>query len=302
VLSNGDCLHRALYTTESSVCHFTERPRKTPGLAPKLLRRRHRQSAYTLSPMVLTYHLVAGAVEGCKRATVCVRIRLQQACLVGNLDEGAAKVLTLLVRIVEGEGRRGAVLPRLRAEVVIEARASRHRLGVEVRREGAILPGGRECRSARRDKPSPRRVIGPLHVPPLFTKHAQERDASTWEYEKSMEPNPGSSNRFACAATIDKAAARLLSAGHRSLSISRRSGTCWQQRTRAGTSRGHDLNSAKLQAIRFPAVHPDCGTAAHPPGRLLAPRPSPSKLPEAQRAPAAPSQFPVGTTEDIAKG
>lgn len=153
VLSDGECLHRAVHRKGYSVCHFTERPRKTPGLAPKLLRRRHRQSACTLSPMVLTCHLVAGAVEGCKKATTCVRDWLQHACLVGNLDRGAAQVLTLLVRIVEGEGRRGAVLPRLRAEVVIEARASRHRLGVEVRREGAVLPGGRERRSARQDKP-----------------------------------------------------------------------------------------------------------------------------------------------------
>ena len=47
--------------------------------------------------------------------------------------------LTLLVRVLEGEGRRGAILPRLGAEVVVEARASRHRLGVEVSREGAVL-------------------------------------------------------------------------------------------------------------------------------------------------------------------
>jgi hypothetical protein len=50
-----------------------------------------------------------------------------------------ARVLTLLVRVVEGEGGRGAILPRLRAEVVVEARAGGHRLGVEVGREGAIL-------------------------------------------------------------------------------------------------------------------------------------------------------------------
>ena len=47
--------------------------------------------------------------------------------------------LTLLVRILEGEGGSGAVLPRLRAQVVIEARAGSHRLGVEVSREGAVL-------------------------------------------------------------------------------------------------------------------------------------------------------------------
>jgi len=46
----------------------------------------------------------------------------------------------LLVRILEGEGGGGAVLPGLRAEVVVEARAGGHRLGVEVSREGAVLP------------------------------------------------------------------------------------------------------------------------------------------------------------------
>jgi len=47
--------------------------------------------------------------------------------------------LTLLVRVLEGEGGRGAILPRLGAEVVVEARAGGHRLGVEVGGERAVL-------------------------------------------------------------------------------------------------------------------------------------------------------------------
>jgi hypothetical protein len=43
------------------------------------------------------------------------------------------------VRVLEGPGGRGAILPRLRAQVVVETRASRHGLGVEIGREGAIL-------------------------------------------------------------------------------------------------------------------------------------------------------------------
>ena len=41
--------------------------------------------------------------------------------------------------VLEGEGGGGTVLPRLRAQVVVEARAGRHGLCVEVRREGAVL-------------------------------------------------------------------------------------------------------------------------------------------------------------------
>ena len=47
--------------------------------------------------------------------------------------------LTLLVGILKGEGGGGAILPGLGAEVVIEARAGGHGLGVEVGRERAIL-------------------------------------------------------------------------------------------------------------------------------------------------------------------
>ena len=47
--------------------------------------------------------------------------------------------LTLLVRVLEGPRGRRAVLPRLRAQVVVEAGAGGHGLGVEVGREGAIL-------------------------------------------------------------------------------------------------------------------------------------------------------------------
>ena len=41
--------------------------------------------------------------------------------------------------ILEGEGGGGAILPRLGAEVVVEAGAGGHGLGVEIRGEGAIL-------------------------------------------------------------------------------------------------------------------------------------------------------------------
>ena len=52
---------------------------------------------------------------------------------------GAAGRLTLLVGILEGEGGGGAVLPRLGAEVVVEAGAGGHGLGVEVGGERAVL-------------------------------------------------------------------------------------------------------------------------------------------------------------------
>jgi len=43
------------------------------------------------------------------------------------------------VGILEGEGGRRAILPRLGAQVVVEAGAGGHGLGVEVGGEGAIL-------------------------------------------------------------------------------------------------------------------------------------------------------------------
>ena len=43
--------------------------------------------------------------------------------------------------VLEGEGGGGAVLPGLGAEVVVEARAGGHGLGVEVGGERAILRG-----------------------------------------------------------------------------------------------------------------------------------------------------------------
>ena len=46
--------------------------------------------------------------------------------------------------ILEGEGGGRAVLPRLGAQVVVEARASGHGLGVEVSREGAVLRAERK--------------------------------------------------------------------------------------------------------------------------------------------------------------
>ena len=51
------------------------------------------------------------------------------------------KVLHLLVGVLEGEGGGGAVLPRLGAEVVVEAGAGGHGLGVEVGGERAVLEG-----------------------------------------------------------------------------------------------------------------------------------------------------------------
>uniref|UniRef100_A0A7S0MSE5 Uncharacterized protein n=1 Tax=Cryptomonas curvata TaxID=233186 RepID=A0A7S0MSE5_9CRYP len=53
----------------------------------------------------------------------------------------ARAVEGLLMRVLEGPGGRGAILPGLRAQVVIETRASRHGLGVEVGRERAIQLG-----------------------------------------------------------------------------------------------------------------------------------------------------------------
>ena len=54
-----------------------------------------------------------------------------------NLVAGAIE--GLLVGVLEGEGGGGAVLPRLGAEVVVEAGAGGHGLGVEVGGEGAVL-------------------------------------------------------------------------------------------------------------------------------------------------------------------
>ena len=43
------------------------------------------------------------------------------------------------MRILQGEGGRGAVLPRLGAKVIVEAGAGGHGLGVEIGGEGAVL-------------------------------------------------------------------------------------------------------------------------------------------------------------------
>ena len=56
-----------------------------------------------------------------------------RSTLVARAIEG------LLVGVLEGEGSGGAILPRLGAEVVVEAGAGGHGLGVEVGGEGAIL-------------------------------------------------------------------------------------------------------------------------------------------------------------------
>jgi hypothetical protein len=58
-----------------------------------------------------------------------------------NLVAGAVE--GLLVGILEGEGGGGAILPRLGAEVVVEAGAGGHGLGVEVGGEGAVLRGAK---------------------------------------------------------------------------------------------------------------------------------------------------------------
>ena len=55
--------------------------------------------------------------------------------------QGAEKVAHLLVGVLEGEGGGGAILPRLGAEVVVEAGAGGHGLGVEVGGERAVLEG-----------------------------------------------------------------------------------------------------------------------------------------------------------------
>jgi hypothetical protein len=65
--------------------------------------------------------------------------------------------LTLLVRVLQGPGGRRAILPRLRAQVVVEARTSGHRLGVEVSREGAVLLEAKPVLSkCKRDPSAPR--------------------------------------------------------------------------------------------------------------------------------------------------
>ena len=61
----------------------------------------------------------------------------------------ARAVKGLLVGILEGEGGSGAILPGLRAEVVIEARSGSHGLSVEVGGERAIL---NECVSQARNQ------------------------------------------------------------------------------------------------------------------------------------------------------
>jgi len=93
--------------------------------------------------------LVAGAVEGCTQTRAqhtgqgalqrlevgwCKHLRTLE-----TIEHTQNRKLTLLVGILEGEGGRGAILPRLGAEVVVEARAGGHGLGVEVGGEGAIL-------------------------------------------------------------------------------------------------------------------------------------------------------------------
>jgi len=73
------------------------------------------------------------------------RIQLHKCCATSDPAHSHEKHLVaravegLLVGILQGEGGRGAVLPRLGAEVVVEAGAGSHGLGVEVGREGAIL-------------------------------------------------------------------------------------------------------------------------------------------------------------------
>ena len=63
-----------------------------------------------------------------------------------NLVAGAVE--GLLVGVLEGEGGGGAILPRLRAQVVVEAGAGGHRLRVEVRGERAILHTHEKVQSA----------------------------------------------------------------------------------------------------------------------------------------------------------
>ena len=60
--------------------------------------------------------------------------------MTGDLVAGAIE--GLLVGVLEGEGGGGAILPRLGAQVVVEAGAGGHGLGVEVGGEGAVLHNG----------------------------------------------------------------------------------------------------------------------------------------------------------------
>ena len=53
------------------------------------------------------------------------------------------------MRVLESESGGGAILPRLRAQIVVEAGAGRHRLRVEVRGERAILHKHKNIQSAR---------------------------------------------------------------------------------------------------------------------------------------------------------
>ena len=69
-------------------------------------------------------------------------------CKATCSEQAKIRGLTLLVRVLQGPGGRRAILPRLRAQVVIETRASRHGLGVEVGRERAILQQEKLCYSA----------------------------------------------------------------------------------------------------------------------------------------------------------
>ena len=64
------------------------------------------------------------------------KLNTDQQCAEIQMNK---EILTLLVRVLQGPGGRRAILPRLRAQVVVETRTSGHRLGVEVSRERAIL-------------------------------------------------------------------------------------------------------------------------------------------------------------------
>ena len=72
----------------------------------------------------------------------------EESRLVARAVEG------LLVGILQGEGGGGTILPRLGAEVVVEAGAGGHGLRVEVRRERAILRKKRRSGSQYTNMPS----------------------------------------------------------------------------------------------------------------------------------------------------
>jgi len=134
---------------------FSNNTQRPLGRSPQALRRHEQMSADASTPDGTCVLLSCPGSRRLHNTKLkCQRRNSSHTCTTRNSSVSGetariravtqvsigAQVLTLLVRVVEGEGGRRAILPRLRAEVVVEARAGGHRLGVEVGREGAILP------------------------------------------------------------------------------------------------------------------------------------------------------------------